>query len=82
MIQKVLIEGLLKRVAKRWKIDKLEKLIKYVEEPNEADERIDKLEAVVFQHGRLIEILIKDSHPKKDFVVCGKCKQSIKQENK
>ena len=26
MIQKVLIEGLLKRVAKRWKIDKLEKL--------------------------------------------------------
>ena len=37
---------------------KLYDLMKYVKEPNDADERIDKLESTVFQQGRLIEMLL------------------------
>tara|TARA_R110002020_G_scaffold9811_1_gene38298 strand:- start:348 stop:572 length:225 start_codon:yes stop_codon:yes gene_type:complete len=54
-------------------------VMKYVKEPNDADERIDELERVQFQQGRLIEFLLKDSHPKKDFVTCSKCKTEIKE---
>ena len=54
----MLIEGLLKRIAKKWKLDKL---IKYVEEPNDADERIDEIERTVFQQGRLIEFILKEN---------------------
>ncbi len=62
MIQKMLIEGILKKIAKKWKLDKL---IKYVEEPNDADERIDELERTVFQQGRLIEFILKENKQEK-----------------
>jgi len=39
--------------------------MKYVEEPNEADERIDKLETIVFQQGRLIEMLLLNKDKEK-----------------
>ena len=58
MLQKMVIEGILKKIAKKWKLDKL---IKYVEEPNDADERIDELERTVFQQGRLIEFILKEN---------------------
>ena len=57
MLQKMVIEGILKKISKKWKLDKL---IKYVEEPNDADERIDELERTVFQQGRLIEFILKE----------------------
>ena len=53
----MIIEGILKKIAKKWKLDKL---IKYVEEPNDADERIDELERTVFQQGRLIEFILNE----------------------
>ena len=37
-----------------------DKVLKYVEDPNDADERIDKLESIVFQQGRLIEMILKE----------------------
>jgi len=43
----------------------LYKLKKYVEEPNDADERIDKLEQTVFQQGRLIELLLLNKDKEK-----------------
>tara|TARA_R100001594_G_scaffold141746_1_gene188023 strand:+ start:101 stop:280 length:180 start_codon:yes stop_codon:yes gene_type:complete len=43
----------------------LYKVMKYVEEPNDADERIDELERVVFQQGRLIEMLLIDKNKEK-----------------
>ena len=58
MLQKMVIEGILKKISKKWKLDKL---IKYVEEPNDADERIDELERTVFQQGRLIEFILKEN---------------------
>ena len=39
---------------------KLHKIMKYVEEPNDADERIGKLETTVFQQGRLIEFILDE----------------------
>ena len=38
---------------------------KYVKEPNDADDRIDELERVVFQQGRLIEMLLIDKNKEK-----------------
>jgi hypothetical protein len=44
---------------------KLHDIMKYVKEPNDADERIDKLEATVFQQGRLIEMLLLNKNKEK-----------------
>ena len=63
MLQKMVIEGILKKISKKWKLDKL---IKYVEEPNDADERIDELERTVFQQGRLIEMLLTNKNKEKE----------------
>ena len=40
---------------------KLYDIMKYVKEPNDADERIDELERTVFQQGRLIEFILKEN---------------------
>ena len=45
---------------------KLYEIMKYVKEPNEADERIDKLESTVFQQGRLIEMLLLNKNKEKE----------------
>jgi|TARA_R100001530_G_scaffold126803_1_gene95795 hypothetical protein len=45
---------------------KLYDIMKYVKEPNEADERIDKLESTVFQQGRLIEMLLLNKDKEKE----------------
>ena len=79
MIQKIVINKIVSLLAKQFK---LYDVMKYVEEPNDADDRIDKLERTVFQQSRLVEMLLKDSHPKKDFIVCNKCKQEIKNKEK
>ena len=70
MLQKMVINKIINLLAKQFN---LFKVMKYVEEPNDADERIDKLETTVFQLSRLVEMLLKDSHPKKESVVCEKC---------
>ena len=44
---------------------KLHDIMKYVKEPNDADERIDKLESTVFQQGRLIEMLLLNKDKEK-----------------
>jgi len=44
---------------------KLYDIMKYVKEPNDADERIDKLETTVFQQGRLIEMLLLNKDKEK-----------------
>jgi hypothetical protein len=40
MIPKVIISGVLKLITKQFKLDKV---LKYVEEPNELDEKVDNL---------------------------------------
>ena len=74
--QKLIIDAVIKIIKKTFKFDKV---LDYVEKPNDADERIDKLELTVFHQGKLISNLIDDSHPKRDFVICEKCKKQIKE---
>jgi len=62
MLQKMVINKIVGLLAKQFN---LYKVMKYVEEPNDADERIDELERVVFQQGRLIEMLLIDKNKEK-----------------
>ena len=57
MIKTIVLEKIAQAIAKKFK---LSKVLKYVEDPNDADGRIDKLETIVFQQGRLIEFLLKE----------------------
>ena len=76
MIQKVITDKIITFIAKKFKLDKI---LQYVEKPNELDVKVDKLESNQIQQGRLIEFLLKDSHPKREFEVCVKCKKQIKE---
>ena len=71
MIAKKAIDIILKKVMEKREIKKLRK---YVEEPNDADERIDALELKVFK-------LEKFSHEPKEFV-CMSCGCKAKKTNK
>ena len=83
MIQAFIIEKVVKLIAGQFKLDKI---LKYVEEPNDADERIDNLEVDLAQAiltiSRLrakIDELESNSHAPRDFVICEKCKCKIKE---
>ena len=57
MLQKMVINKIIDLISRQFK---LHKIMKYVEEPNDADDRIDKLETTVFQQGRLIEFILNE----------------------
>ena len=63
MIKAIILEKIIKAISKKFKLDKL---VKYVEEPNDADARIDKLEATVFQLSRLVQIILTDKPKNKE----------------
>ena len=65
MLQKMVINKIVNLLAKQFN---LFKVMKYVEEPNDADERIDKIEKTVFQLSRLVEMILRDSRPKKETI--------------
>ena len=44
MMLKAILPKIIKLVAKQFKLDKMERIIKYMDEPNDADIRIDELE--------------------------------------
>ena len=62
MLQKMVINKIVNLIANQFK---LHDIMKYVKEPNDADERIDKLESTVFQQGRLIEMLLLNKDKEK-----------------
>lgn len=62
MLQKMVINKIVDLIAKQFK---LYDIMKYVKEPNDADERIDELERKVFQQGRLIEMLLINNNKEK-----------------
>ena len=63
MLQKMVINKIVNLLAKQFN---LFKVMKYVEEPNDADDRIDKLEVTVFQQGRLIEFMLNEKSKNKE----------------
>ena len=54
MIPAIVAQAVVKLVAKQFKLDKI---LSYVEEPNDSDERIDKLEMDVFKLQSIINVL-------------------------
>jgi len=44
LVIKAVLPKVLKIVSKQFKLDKMERIIKYMDEPNDADVRIDELE--------------------------------------
>ena len=79
MLQKMVINKIVDLIAKQFK---LYDIMKYVKEPNDADNRISDLEIRLFQLGRKIDELAKDSHPEKEFVRCKECEKKIKKNTK
>ena len=69
MLQKMVINKIVSLLAKQFN---LYKVMKYVEEPNDADNRISELEIRLFQLGRKYEELEKKVECKK----CMNTKQS------
>ena len=63
MLQKMVINKIVSLISKQFK---LHDIMKYVKEPNDADERIDELETRVFQQGRLIEMLLLNKNKEKE----------------
>ena len=59
----MVINKIVNLIAKQFK---LYDIMKYVKEPNDADERIDELETKVFQQGRLIEMLLLNKNKEKE----------------
>ncbi len=55
MMLKAILPKIIKLVAKQFKLDKMERIIKYMDEPNDADIRIDKLEKKINKLEKLIK---------------------------
>ena len=67
----VIVEKVLKLAGKQFRKQfKLDKVLKYVEEPNELDENMNHLKARV-------DSLEKMAHPSRDFVICDDCKCKV-----
>ena len=65
----IIVEKAISLLAKQFKLDKV---LDYVEKPNDADKEIEGLRARV-------KSLEKMAHPQRDFVICNQCKQQIKE---
>ena len=63
MLQKIVINKIIDLISRQFNLHKIKK---YVEEPNDADDRIDKLEATVFHLSRLVEIMLRDKPKNKE----------------
>ena len=88
LIVKKVIEIVVKKLLKEFKLDKVKK---YVEEPNELDRQVKSLQKNISKYGKYIEQIEKDiailkklSHPKADFVCtsCGSKAKRIKKKTK
>ena len=55
MVIKAVLPKVIKLVSKQFKLDKMERIIKYMDEPNDADIRIDELEKKVSKLEKLIK---------------------------
>ena len=67
MIQAIIIQKVVKLIAKQFKLDKI---LDYVENPNELDDDVKHLKARV-------DSLEKMAHPSRDFVICDDCKCKV-----
>ena len=71
-----IIEIAIKAIAKKFK---LTKILEYVEKPNVLDKSVDRLYNITQALASRVRDLESDSHPKRDFVVCEKCKCEVEE---
>ena len=71
-----IIEIAIKVIAKKFK---LTKILEYVEKPNVLDKSVDRLYNITQALASRVRDLESDSHPKRDFVVCEKCKCEVEE---
>lgn len=76
MVVDLVAKSVLKLVAKQFKLDKI---LDYVENPNDADKRIDELELDVFTLKQQVKELNEMAHKPREFVKCNDCKEQIKE---
>ena len=76
MITDLLAKTVVRIVAKQFK---LEKVLSYVEDPNDADKRIDELELDVFGLKQRMKRLDELAHEPREFVKCNACNKAIKE---
>ena len=83
LIVKKVIEIVVKKLLKEFKLDKVKK---YVEEENELDIQVKQIQKTMNKFAKNMEeiekniaILKADSHPKREFVKCNDCKCKIKE---
>ena len=69
IIQAILIQKVVKLIASQFKLDKI---LDYVENPNELDDEVQELKE------RIMKLEI-NSHAPRDFVICDMCKEKIKE---
>ena len=69
LVQKLIINAAVKLLKKQFKLDKI---LKYVEQPNELDNKSKELE-------NRIKILEALAHPQREFVRCSECNLKIKE---
>ena len=69
LVQKMIIQAVAKLIKKQFKLDKI---LKYVEEPNELDDKVDN-------HENRIKNLEALAHPIREFVSCSKCQSKIEE---
>ena len=69
IVSKIILNAVAGRLVKHFRLDKV---MSYVFEDNELDKKLK-------QHDKRILKLENIAHPKKDFVVCNKCNQQIKE---
>jgi len=72
MVSKMILNAVSGHLVKHFKLDKV---MSYVFNDNELDEKTKELD-------KRLSLVEKMAHPKKDFVVCNECKKKIKKEKK
>ena len=72
VVLKLVVPKILDIVIKQFELDEMEKLIEYMDNPNDADKKIDALE-------ERLKTLEGNSHPPRTFVKCEDCKNKIKE---
>ena len=76
MIPAIVAQAVVKLVAKQFKLDKI---LEYVESPNDADQRIDELELDMFTVKQGLKRLDEVAHEPRDFIICDECKKKVKE---
>ena len=76
MIQAMVVKAVVKLIAKQFKLDKI---LDYVENPNDADKRIDEVELDTFTLKQQVKKLNEMAHEPREFVSCNNCKEEIKE---